>query len=149
MLSDRRYSDRGSSMDEASRAQRNNRGVGRGFYTIAEAAKVLGVGQRRILEMVETKELEGERDPTSSRWKISSTLYMSSLLKSPWILSSHYSLRMHQSLRKTLWSCKSLRRGKALRRSQVLRSHYSPTTLLEKSEQKGSQDSPKSTYGSA
>ena len=58
-------------MDEASRAQRNNRGVGKGFYTISEAAKVLGVGQRRILEMVETKELEGERDPTSSRWKIS------------------------------------------------------------------------------
>src|SRR5215217_7306601 len=58
-------------MDEASRLQRNNRGVGKGFYTISEAAKVLGVGQRRILEMVETKELEGERDPTSSRWKIS------------------------------------------------------------------------------
>ena len=58
-------------MDEASRAQRNNRGVSKGFYTISEAAKVLGVGQRRILEMVETKELEGERDPTSSRWKIS------------------------------------------------------------------------------
>ena len=59
-------------MDETSRAQRNNRGVSnKGFYTISEAAKVLGVGQRRILEMVETKELEGERDPTSSRWKIS------------------------------------------------------------------------------
>src|SRR5215218_1731186 len=58
-------------MDETSRAQKNNRGVSKGFYTISEAAKVLGVGQRRILEMVETKELEGERDPTSSRWKIS------------------------------------------------------------------------------
>jgi excisionase family DNA binding protein len=58
-------------MDEASRAQRNNRGVSKGFYTISEAAKVLGVGQRRILEMVETKELEGKRDPTSGRWKIS------------------------------------------------------------------------------
>jgi excisionase family DNA binding protein len=58
-------------MDEASRAQRNNRGVSKGFYTVSEAAKVLGVGQRRILEMVETKELEGERDSTSSRWKIS------------------------------------------------------------------------------
>jgi excisionase family DNA binding protein len=58
-------------MDEASRAQRNNRGVSKGFYTVSEAAKVLGVSQRRILEMVETKELEGERDSTSSRWKIS------------------------------------------------------------------------------
>lgn len=58
-------------MDEASRAQRNNRAVGKGFYTVLEAAKVLGVTQRHILEMVETKELEGERDPTSSRWKIS------------------------------------------------------------------------------
>ena len=58
-------------MGEASRAQRNNRDVNKGFYTVAEAAKILGVGQRRILEMVDTKELEGERDPTSSRWKIS------------------------------------------------------------------------------
>jgi excisionase family DNA binding protein len=58
-------------MDEAIRAQRNNIGVSKGFYTVSEAAKVLGVGQRRVLEMVETKELEGERDPTSSRWKIS------------------------------------------------------------------------------
>jgi excisionase family DNA binding protein len=58
-------------MDETSRAQRNNRGVSKGYYTVSEAAKVLGVGQRRILEMVETRELEGERDPTSSRWKIS------------------------------------------------------------------------------
>ena len=58
-------------MGEPSRAQRNNRDVNKGFYTVAEAAKILGVGQRRILEMVDTKELEGERDPTSSRWKIS------------------------------------------------------------------------------
>ncbi len=59
-------------MDEANRAQRNSRAaVGKGFYTVSEAAKVLEVTQRRILEMVETKELEGERDPTSSRWKIS------------------------------------------------------------------------------
>ena len=58
-------------MYEVSRAQRNNRGVSKGFYTVSEAAKVLGVGQRRILEMVETKELEGKRDPTSGRWKIS------------------------------------------------------------------------------
>ena len=58
-------------MDEASRAQRNNRDVSKGFYTVSEAAKVLGVGQRRVLELVETKELEGERDPTSGRWKIS------------------------------------------------------------------------------
>src|ERR671932_936674 len=71
MVSHRRYSDRGCSMYEVSRAQRNNRGVSKGFYTVSEAAKVLGVGQRRILEMVETKELEGKRDPTSGRWKIS------------------------------------------------------------------------------
>jgi excisionase family DNA binding protein len=58
-------------MDEASRAQRNNRDVSKGFYTVSEAAKVLGVTQRRILEMVDTKELEGERDSTSGRWKIS------------------------------------------------------------------------------
>jgi excisionase family DNA binding protein len=58
-------------VDEAGRVERNNRDVRQGFYTVSEAAKVLGVGQRRILEMLETKEIEGERDPTSSRWKIS------------------------------------------------------------------------------
>src|SRR3954454_17102100 len=57
-------------MDEVSRVERDNGGVKKGFYTVSEAAKVLGVGQRRILEMLETKEIEGERDPTSSRWKI-------------------------------------------------------------------------------
>ncbi len=58
-------------MDEAGPVERNNGGVRKGFYTVSEAAKVLGVGQRRILEMLETKEIEGERDPASSRWKIS------------------------------------------------------------------------------
>ena len=58
-------------MDEAGPVKRNSGGVRKGFYTVSEAAGVLGVGQRRILEMLETKEIEGERDPTSSRWKIS------------------------------------------------------------------------------
>ena len=48
----------------------NSGGVGGGFYTVSEAATVLGVGQRRVLEMLETREIEGERDPASSRWKI-------------------------------------------------------------------------------
>jgi excisionase family DNA binding protein len=56
-------------VDEAGRVERNNSAV-RSFYTVSEAATVLGVGQRRILEMLETKEIEGERDPVSSRWKI-------------------------------------------------------------------------------
>jgi excisionase family DNA binding protein len=42
----------------------------RDFYTLAEAARVLGVPQRRLLEMLETGEIEGEQDPQSSRWKI-------------------------------------------------------------------------------
>jgi len=58
-------------VDEAGPVKRNSGGVRKGFYTVSEAAGVLGVGQRRILEMLETKEIEGERDPTSSRWKIS------------------------------------------------------------------------------
>jgi excisionase family DNA binding protein len=50
--------------------ERSNSGVGKGFYTVAEATKVLRVGQRRILQMLKTKEIEGERDPVSGRWKI-------------------------------------------------------------------------------
>jgi excisionase family DNA binding protein len=55
---------------EADRVEKSNSGVGKGFYTLPEAAKVLGVGQRHILQMLETKELEGEQDPVSNRWKI-------------------------------------------------------------------------------
>lgn len=58
-------------MDEAALVKRSNGGVRKGFYTVSEAAEVLGIGQRRVLEMLETKEIEGERDPTTSRWKIS------------------------------------------------------------------------------
>jgi excisionase family DNA binding protein len=43
----------------------------RDFYTLAEAARVLEVPQRRLLEMLETGEIEGEQDPQSSRWRIS------------------------------------------------------------------------------
>jgi excisionase family DNA binding protein len=42
----------------------------RDFYTLTEAARVLEVPQRRLLEMLETGEIEGEQDPQSSRWKI-------------------------------------------------------------------------------
>lgn len=61
-------------MDEAGRVESNDRDSRKGFYTVSEAAKVLGVGQRRILEMLQMKEIEGERDPVSSRWKISKHL---------------------------------------------------------------------------
>jgi len=57
-------------VDEARAVETNSGGVRKGFYTVSEAAKVLRVGQRRVLEMLETKEIEGERDPASSRWKI-------------------------------------------------------------------------------
>jgi excisionase family DNA binding protein len=40
------------------------------FYTVAEAARVLGVTQRRVLEMLAAEEVEGERDPQSGRWKL-------------------------------------------------------------------------------
>jgi excisionase family DNA binding protein len=42
----------------------------REYYTLTEAARVLEVPQRRLLQMIETGELEGEQDPQSSRWKI-------------------------------------------------------------------------------
>ena len=41
------------------------------FYTLTEAAQVLGITQRRLLEMLAAKEIEGEQDSQSSRWKIS------------------------------------------------------------------------------
>ena len=43
----------------------------RDFYTLPEAARVLEILQRRLLEKVETGEIEGEQDPQSSRWMIS------------------------------------------------------------------------------
>ena len=43
---------------------------GRDFYTLPEAAQILDVAQRRLLEWLETGEIEGERDPQSGRWKI-------------------------------------------------------------------------------
>ena len=42
----------------------------RDFYTLPEAAQILEVPQRRLLEGLETGEIEGERDPQSGRWKI-------------------------------------------------------------------------------
>ena len=41
------------------------------FYTLSEAARVLELPQRRLLEKVEAGEIEGEQDPHSSRWMIS------------------------------------------------------------------------------
>jgi excisionase family DNA binding protein len=43
---------------------------GRDFYTLSEAAQILELSQRRLLEWLETGEIEGERDPQSGRWKI-------------------------------------------------------------------------------
>ncbi len=40
------------------------------FYRLEQAAQILGITQRRLLERLETGEIEGERDPYSSRWKI-------------------------------------------------------------------------------
>jgi hypothetical protein len=41
------------------------------FYTLIEAARVLEIPQRRLLEMLGTGEIVGEQDPLSSRWQIS------------------------------------------------------------------------------
>jgi predicted nuclease with TOPRIM domain len=42
----------------------------RDFYTLSEAAQVLEISQRNLLQRLETGEIEGERDPQSGRWKI-------------------------------------------------------------------------------
>jgi excisionase family DNA binding protein len=41
------------------------------YYTLAQAARILGITQRRLLEMLAAREIDGEQDPQSSRWKIS------------------------------------------------------------------------------
>jgi multidrug efflux pump subunit AcrA (membrane-fusion protein) len=43
----------------------------RDFYTLPEAAQLLEMAQRRLLEKLESGEIEGERDPQSGRWKVS------------------------------------------------------------------------------
>ena len=43
----------------------------RDFYTLPEAAQLLELAQRRLLERLESGEIEGERDPQSGRWKVS------------------------------------------------------------------------------
>jgi DNA repair exonuclease SbcCD ATPase subunit len=40
-------------------------------YTLAQAARILGVTRRRLLEMLANQEIYGEQDPQSSLWKIS------------------------------------------------------------------------------
>jgi hypothetical protein len=42
----------------------------RDFYTLSEAAQVLEISQRNLLQRLETGEIEGERDSQSGRWKI-------------------------------------------------------------------------------
>jgi hypothetical protein len=42
----------------------------RDFYTLPEAAQILDVSQRSLLERLDAGEIEGERDPQSGRWKI-------------------------------------------------------------------------------
>ena len=47
------------------------RGInGDGFYTPAEAARILHVPLRRVLEWLAAGEIEAERDPLSGRWMI-------------------------------------------------------------------------------
>jgi DNA repair exonuclease SbcCD ATPase subunit len=43
----------------------------RDFYTLPEAAQLLETAQRRLLDRLESGEIEGERDPRSGRWKVS------------------------------------------------------------------------------
>ncbi len=43
----------------------------RDFYTLPEAAQLLEMAQRRLLEKLESGEIEGERDSQTGRWKVS------------------------------------------------------------------------------
>jgi hypothetical protein len=43
----------------------------RDSYTLPEAAQALEISQRRLLEKLQTGDIEGEQDPQSGRWRIS------------------------------------------------------------------------------
>jgi hypothetical protein len=43
----------------------------RDYYTLPEAGQLLEMAQRRLLERLQSGEIEGERDPQSGRWKVS------------------------------------------------------------------------------
>lgn len=40
------------------------------FYTISEAARILHVPQRRILDWLAAGEIDGDRHPVSGRWRV-------------------------------------------------------------------------------
>ena len=40
------------------------------FYTPSEAAKLLRVPQRRVLELLDAGQIEAERDPRTGRWRV-------------------------------------------------------------------------------
>jgi len=50
--------------------ERHPRAKGDGFYTPAEAAQILHVPLRRVLEWLSAGEIEAEQDPVSGRWSI-------------------------------------------------------------------------------
>ena len=51
-------------------AERHPKTDGGGFHTPAEAARILHVPLRRVLEWLAAGEIEAERDPVSGRWSI-------------------------------------------------------------------------------
>ena len=51
---------------------------GDGFHTPAEAARILHVPLRRVLEWLASGEIEAEQDPVSGRWSIPSASLKSS-----------------------------------------------------------------------
>ena len=136
-------------MDEAGRVESNNSNDRKGFYTVSEAAKVLGVGQRRILEMLETNELEGERDPISSRWKIAKHAADEFASEEPSDTTHHYSLKSPRTRRKRLASCWFLRRRRLLRKRHKLRSRCLLIGCPEKIRQKSPQNGPQRSFGNA
>jgi excisionase family DNA binding protein len=40
------------------------------FYTPSEVAKLLRVPQRRVLELLDAREIEAVRDPRTGRWRV-------------------------------------------------------------------------------
>ncbi len=44
--------------------------MARDFYTPSEAAQILGVPLRRVLERLDAGEIEADKDPRTGRWRI-------------------------------------------------------------------------------
>ncbi len=56
---------------------------GEDFYTVQEAAKILRTTERTIRRRLERRDLEGTRDPTTGRWRVSARAVTAAMPERP------------------------------------------------------------------